>query len=255
MSPPPSPSYQPEWIFRRLKSPSATHFPATEPAWPAGIRPRPKSDRCVPSLSPTHSSPLHTRPRGPSVSSIPSVATTSSTASSVSKPYSPQSKSILSRTSSASTKNSLAKSVKFADIPTIHYSYDDDCEDSYDDCELDLSRPPTPPLSHKGNAMRGFRRYIWTPKQMQPAPLPPLSLSSSRPVISGPLVLGSVGVDYSDGASLRSTRSNESGRSERSRHINYGTFPLRTSRSAESFRTAKSSSNSRFRAFLGKMIP
>jgi hypothetical protein len=169
----------------------------------------------------------------------------------VSKPPSPQSKSILSRTSSASTKNSLAKSVKFVDVPTVHYGYDDYCEDSYDDCELGPSRPPTPPPSQNGKAQRGFRRYIWTPRQTQPAPLPQ---SPSRQ-ISRPLVLGSVQADYSDGASLRSTRSNESGRSgsERSRHFNHGPYPLRTSRSAESFRTAKAS-NSRFRSFLEKMI-
>jgi hypothetical protein len=234
---PPSPCYQPEWIYRRVKP--VDKSAVEDAAWPAIIRPRSKADRSVPMLGHSKSFNHDTRPRGPSVSSIPSVATASSSSSKV---HSRQAKSILTRTSSSSTKNSLAKSVKFADMPTVHYDYD---EDSYDDCEIDS---PTSPIPSRDKPLQGFRRYIWPSWRSQPV--------ASPPQISAPLVLGSIKspAEPSDSASVRSTRSNGSVRSERNLHTVSGSFPLRTARSTESFRSAKYTGNSRLRAFLGKMI-
>ena len=253
---PPSPCYQPEWIYRRLKS-AGDNTNVDDACWPAAIRPRSKADRSVPLLTQTDIRTQHARRRGPSISSLPSVATASSS-SSFSKPSSPHAKSILTRTSSASTKNSLAKSVKFVDMPTVHYGYDDCYEDGYDDCEIDSSYPPTPPLSPKGKPLRGFRRYIWPSWRSQH--------SVARPVISAPHTLGSIQsqLDQSDSASIRSTRSAGSTRSDRTRPTISGPFSLRSARSMDSFRTTKSSSGNgnsnsngsgfKLRAFLGKMV-
>ena len=246
---PPSPCYQPEWIYRRLKSAddNAQDLPVDDTHWPSIIQPRPKAERKVPMLGNTNSC-HQSRRRGPSVSSLPSVisASTAST-SSLTRTSHFKAKSILTRTSSISTKHSLAKSVKFVDAPTIHYDYDiyDDCSD-----DIEFGSPIVPPDLPKSKLPRRIKQFIW-PSRPSQKPL-------ERLTISAPLVLGSVQSlgDSTEKGSIRSTRSNSSNRSERTGPRTSGPFSLRTASSLDSFHSIKSTSSSRnkLRAFLGKIV-
>jgi hypothetical protein len=256
MNSPPSPCYQPEWIYRRIKSPEDNPqiVPLDDTAWPNVIQPRSKADRSVPMLGLVNTS-SHPRRRGPSVSSIPSMTSASSAStSSLSRGSQSKAKPILARSPSASTKNSLAKSVKFVDKPTIHYAYDNrqqKLQPRPQHRERPVSRrPPTPPESPKIRLTGRIKQFIWPSHTNQKAP--------DRPIISAPFVLGNIPsfVDQSDNGSIRSTRSNNSTRSERLRPRMSAPISLRMSNSVDNFRTAKSSSGgrSKFRAFLGKMV-
>jgi hypothetical protein len=253
--PPLSPCYQPEWIYRRLKpsEDNAQDLPIDNNFWTSIIQPRSKADRSVPILGHTNSR-HQSRRRGPSVSSIPSVtsASTAST-SSLTKANLPKAKSILTRTSSASTKNSLGKSVKFVDTPTIHYAYDN--YDNYHDApdEKELPSPPSPPVlpsDPPGNKLPArIRQLIWPSRTNQK--------KHAHPVISTPLALGSVQSlgNKSDNGSIRSIRSANSTRSEKLHRRPSGPF-LRSATSLDSFHPLKSSTNNqnKFRTFLGKIV-
>lgn len=171
--------------------------------WASVIRPSASrsSDRSIPILGHMNDRPLASgRQRAPSVSS---------TASSRTRPA--PAKSILSSSSSSTRTRATTRSppsVKFLDMPTIHYEED----------EAEPVRPASPPDSGK----RGFLQWIrGTSKRAQPA--------QERPSISGPFPLWetpprrthssgtpSVRSMKSGAPSLRSMKSNNSLRSIRS---------------------------------------
>lgn len=172
--------------------------------WASVIRPSASrsSDRSIPILGHMNDRPLASgRQRAPSVSS---------TASSRTRPA--PAKSILSSSSSSTRTRATTRSppsVKFLDMPTIHYEEEDEAEPA---------RPASPPDSGK----RGFLQWIrGTSKRAQPA--------QERPSISGPFPLWetpprrthssgtpSVRSMKSGAPSLRSMKSNNSLRSIRS---------------------------------------
>ncbi|KAI0735547.1 hypothetical protein C8Q76DRAFT_610352 [Earliella scabrosa] len=163
--------------------------------------------------------PSRTRKRSGSVSSI---------ASSRTRP--PPAKSILSSSSSVRTRRRKAPSVKFLDMPTIHYE-----EDDYDhDHEREPSSCMSPPPPKKARGLGGFFSFKWL---FGPSSSSSSSSSSSktsakkaslpeRPSISGPFPLwdspprrtrgGGRSGGGSSAASLRSMKSSGSIRSMRS---------------------------------------
>ena len=276
--------------------------------WSAVLRPRSRSERSLPMLK-AKAAELPTLPPKAMHIRAPSIASTISTSSTSSRPQTPTSpqkhqphhrsskytspnpsKSILARTASISTKNSASttgtgnKSVKFVDMPTIHYAsagyWDIDSiyldgvgSDSMDtgmemDMDVDmrdvLCSTPTP----EKEKAKGLKRLIsLTRKPSQTAP-------ASHRTISGPFVLGTVSTppptlapipslpSLSDTSPYFKSTSKSKGASIS------GPFPLRTASSLESFRSTKSSggrsvrslgsvrSNKNtgiFRAWLGRM--
>ncbi|KAI0688060.1 hypothetical protein C8T65DRAFT_712077 [Cerioporus squamosus] len=182
-----------------------------------GMRPstsKSSADSHSPVLGQTHErifSPSRVRKRSGSVSSIASSRTRPAPA-----------KSILSSSSSVKTRRRKAPSVKFLDMPTIHYE-----EDQYDD---DHEREPgscmSPPPPKKARGLSGFFSFKWLFGPSSTSKAPVKATASDRPTISGPFPLwntpprrtrgGSRGVPGSSAASLRSMRSTGSLRSVRS---------------------------------------
>ncbi|KAI1797529.1 hypothetical protein LXA43DRAFT_876841 [Ganoderma leucocontextum] len=163
--------------------------------------------------------PSRTRKRSGSVSSI---------ASSRTRPA--PTKSILSSSASVKTRRCKAPSVKFLDMPTIHYE-DDDCHDD-DQHEPSSCMSPPPPKKAKGRS--GFFSFAWlfrsssssssskaAPTKTKAKTVPRASRpANGRPDISGPFPLldstARRGRDGGSAASLRSMKSSGSLRSVRS---------------------------------------
>ena len=169
--------------------------------------------------------PSRTRKRSGSVSSIASSRTRPAPA-----------KSILSSGASVRTRKHKAPSVKFLDIPTIHYE-DDDCNDD-DPHEPSSCMSPPPPKKARG--LSGFFSLTWlfrSQSSSAPAPASPKAApakskahtahrasgptsASGRPDISGPFPLldstARRGRSGGSAASLRSMKSSGSLRSMRS---------------------------------------
>ncbi|KAI0358988.1 hypothetical protein OH77DRAFT_1126075 [Trametes cingulata] len=184
----------------------------------------------VRSISPSRAS-NNSRKRAGSLSSI---------ASSRTKPA--PAKSILSSGSSVKTRKHKAPSVKFLDMPTIHY--DDEYPRDGEDEEFDeygrsasgASSPSSmsPPPKKKAKGLGGFLSFRWLfgpsskaeNRDLQTgAQSPRPGQAPGRPAISGPYPLwdspprrarGDAGGAKSSAASLRSVRSNGSLRSVRS---------------------------------------
>lgn len=157
--------------------------------------------------------PSRVRKRSGSVSSIASSRTRPAPA-----------KSILSSSSSVKTRRRKAPSVKFLDMPTIHYE-----EDRYDDDhEREPSSCMSPPPPKKARGLSGFFSFKWLfgPSSHSSSKASAKATATDRPTISGPFPLwdspprptrgGSRGVPGSSAASLRSMRSAGSLRSVRS---------------------------------------
>ncbi|KAI9059653.1 hypothetical protein FKP32DRAFT_1131306 [Trametes sanguinea] len=168
-------------------------------------------------------------------------ASVSSIASSRTKPA--PAKSILSSGASVKTQTQprrlgKAPSVKFLDIPTVHYDndyprgYGDDDDDDDDDDEEEedgdgsrrASSPMSPPPKKKAKTLGGLLslRWLFGPSKVEnrsatPSPAPP-----ARPSISGPYPLWDSpsrparGRGMNSAASLRSVKSSQSLRSVRS---------------------------------------
>ncbi|KAH9891071.1 hypothetical protein C8Q73DRAFT_651518 [Cubamyces lactineus] len=141
----------------------------------------------------------HTTARSlsPSRASRKRAGSVSSFASSRTKPA--PAKSILSSSASIQTRRRKAPSVKFLDMPTIHYE-EEECEDDEDDdaagghgSRSTLSMSPPPKKKAKG--LGGFLSFRWLfgPSKVENrscAPSSPSSKSSpGRPAISGPYPL------------------------------------------------------------------
>ncbi|CAL1696603.1 unnamed protein product [Somion occarium] len=190
--------------------------------WSNLIRPsrvRTTSERSLALLGETNHRVLSpTRCRAPSVSS---------NASSRSKPA--PAKSILSSSSSIRTRTGRSPpSVKFLDMPTIHYEDEHENEYNYadesddDDDNDDEQYDPSPAGPEEKKWPFGFIRRL---VGLNPSRKPPVS-TSGRPVISGPYLLwdpprpqarlGGPPTNKRRAASLRSVRSNNSLRSIRS---------------------------------------
>ncbi|KAI0336223.1 hypothetical protein GY45DRAFT_1238876 [Cubamyces sp. BRFM 1775] len=181
----------------------------------------------------------HTTARSlsPSRASRKRAGSVSSFASSRTKPA--PAKSILSSGASVQTRRRKAPSVKFLDMPTIHYE-EEECEYDEDDDAADghgsrstLSMSPPPKKKAKG--LGGFLSFRWLfgPSKVENRSCAPSSSSSSsksspgRPAISGPYPLwdspprrARMNVNGSSttlgAASLRSMKSTGSLRSMRS---------------------------------------
>lgn len=208
--------------------------------------------------------------RSASISS--SIASTSTTLSEASRPPTPttssvssslpnaptsksKSKSILTRTDSISTKNSAAtKSVKFVEMPVVHYAadadasfWDDGTQMPFYSSSTTLPTATTTTTSHvsvslpssglarreSGKTIKGLGRFRLPGRKSSTSPPPTKtgattnhSSQHQRPSISGPFVLGyppptPVYVQTtSDTGSIRSARS---GKSFRSRVASHGT--------------------------------
>ncbi|CDO72731.1 hypothetical protein BN946_scf184990.g14 [Trametes cinnabarina] len=177
-----------------------------------------------------------TRSLSPERASRKRAASVSSIASSRTKPA--PAKSILSSGSSAKTQSPTrrigkAPSVKFLDMPTIHYDddyprdCDEDDEDEAEDGSRRASSPMFPPPKKKAKTLGGLLslRWLFGPSKVEnrsatPRPAPTSALG--RPSISGPYPLWDSpscrghGAGMSSGASLRSMKSSQSLRSVRS---------------------------------------
>ncbi|PIL30923.1 hypothetical protein GSI_07092 [Ganoderma sinense ZZ0214-1] len=167
--------------------------------------------------------PSRTRKRSGSVSSIASSRTRPAPA-----------KSILSSSASVKTRRHKAPSVKFLDMPTIHYEDDD----SNDDDQHEPSSCMSPPPPKKARGLSGFFSFSWlfrsstasassSPKAEPPKTkakantVPRASgTASGRPDISGPFPLldstARRGRSGGSAASLRSMKSSGSLASVRS---------------------------------------
>ncbi|KAI0651516.1 hypothetical protein C8Q79DRAFT_1004805 [Trametes meyenii] len=164
----------------------------------------------VRSISPSRAS----RKRAGSVSSI---------ASSRTKPA--PAKSILSSSASVRTRRQKAPSVKFLDMPTVHYDDEYPCRGSDDEGDEDgyARGPMSPPPKKKTKGLGGFftLRWLFGPSKIENRPAAPV-----RPAISGPFPLcdapprrargGSGAGNSTAAASLRSVKSSTSLRSVRS---------------------------------------
>ncbi|KAI0072374.1 hypothetical protein K474DRAFT_1711668 [Panus rudis PR-1116 ss-1] len=164
------------------------------------------SDRPVALLGQTHY-----RVVSPSRCRAPSVSSTTTT-SSRSRPA--PAKSILSSSSSIRTRTGRSPpSVKFLDMPTIHYEEENECD--YDD-DYDNNDEHASQAGPEGRPKFAFiRRLLRSKKDTE-------KTTQGRPVISGPYPLwdrpspARTPVDRRKAASLRSVRSNGSLRSIRS---------------------------------------
>ncbi|KAM5532755.1 hypothetical protein V8D89_013552 [Ganoderma adspersum] len=169
--------------------------------------------------------PTRTRKRSGSVSSIASSRTRPAPA-----------KSILSSGASVKTRRHKAPSVKFLDMPTIHYEDDD----SNDDDQHEPSSCMSPPPPKKAKGLSGFFSFTWlfrsstasAPASSSPKAVPPKTrpkantvprasgTTSGRPDISGPFPLldstARRGRSGGSAASLRSMKSSGSLASVRS---------------------------------------
>lgn len=161
--------------------------------WPNVLRPRPSRSRVAPVVL-TGPPPVHKRAESTSTAS--SSASLSSLSSSRTKPA-PAKSSMLHRTSSVSTKNSAAKSVKFVDAPMVYYDYAWSADaEPWPRPAPSLPPEPKPPRTGKFLALKRLLRQITSGK-------PP---AAARPAISGPHRLSSI----SSEASLRSAASKSS---------------------------------------------
>ncbi|KAI0757370.1 hypothetical protein C8Q80DRAFT_1091289 [Daedaleopsis nitida] len=164
----------------------------------------------------------HTNERviAPSRTSRKRSGSVSSIASSRTRPA--PAKSILSSSSSVKTRRHKAPSVKFLDMPTIHY---EDDNDYYDDHEHEPSSCMSPPPPKKARGLTGFFSFKWLFGPSSSSKTPAKTASPERPSISGPFPLwdsppqrarGGRNGCGSSAASLRSMRSTGSIRSMRS---------------------------------------
>ncbi|KAH9927515.1 uncharacterized protein BXZ73DRAFT_90762 [Epithele typhae] len=192
-----------------------------------GMRPSISKSSTASSIVPPPSPPRSTRKRAGSVTSIASSRTRPAPA-----------KSILSSSESAKTRRRKAPSVKFLDVPTIHYEEDDYHDDyDHDPCggashEPSSSACLSPPPPKKARGLSGFFSFKWLfgsssssrTTSSQPSSPPSRKAKTKkgvvpgRPAISGPYPLcetvtataRSERAGGSSAASLRSVKSNTS---------------------------------------------
>ncbi|EIW64989.1 uncharacterized protein TRAVEDRAFT_68647 [Trametes versicolor FP-101664 SS1] len=156
--------------------------------------------------------PSRTRKRSGSVTSI---------ASSRTKPA--PAKSILSSGDSVKTRRCKAPSVKFLDMPTIHYDDDEYLYDDADERSADPCMSPPPKKKAKGLGGLLSLRWLFGPSKVENRVTPSAPTGPVRPAISGPFPLWDSPPRRARGAgtgtsaaSLRSVKSSASLRSVRS---------------------------------------